>query len=258
MTTEHDESGLLKSWLDETYEAERDAQPFLDRMLDDVSGTKQRRRRWWRLPTLRRSPAQPSTDQSTDYRPTSIPATNGHSPTVLGRTQSMFSPVKAITAGAIVFALGGVLLIAQPFDQQGGSVPGAATDDEAAPNTEFTAEWGFTAGCCVVVEPASDPRFAGVMSASVDLTAYPFPDFSLRVSSRALNVVNDEGAWRGVPSVVVFHPDGTESTTTQTFIGEGDYAGSFAVADIKSTPGAGGGVELHGYIIEGEPPVATE
>ena len=77
----------------------------------------------------------------------------------------MFSPVKAITAGALVFALGGMFLIAQPFGQQGATVPGAATD-EVAPNTEFTAEWGFTSGCCVVVEPASDPRFAGVMSAS--------------------------------------------------------------------------------------------
>ena len=43
----------------------------------------------------------------------------------------MFSPVKAITAGALVFALGGVLLIAQPFGQQGsvpGGAPGAVTE----------------------------------------------------------------------------------------------------------------------------------
>ena len=139
-----------------------------------------------------------------------------------------------------------------------GSAVGVAAQDEAALNAEFTAEWGFTsAGCCVVVEPASDPRFAGAMSASISHAYPPFPDFHLDVASRALHVVNDEGAWRGVPGLVVFHPDGTQSTTTQTFIGEGDYAGSYAVADIKSTPGAGGGVELHGYIIEGEPP-ATE
>ena len=47
-----------------------------------------------------------------------------------GRTQTMFSPTKAITAGALVFAIGGVMLIAQPLQQQG-SVPGAATDDES-------------------------------------------------------------------------------------------------------------------------------
>jgi len=93
-----------------------------------VRQTEQVRRRWW-LPSFQRSTtAPPTTNQTTDYQPTPIPATNGHTPTATGRTQSMFSPAKAITAGALVFALGGVLLIAQPFDQQGGSVPGAATD----------------------------------------------------------------------------------------------------------------------------------
>ena len=136
-----------------------------------------------------------------------------------------------------------------------GATVGVAAQEEGAPNAEFTAEWGFTSsGCCSVVEPASDPRFAGDVSASFVDATYPFPDFFVRVASRALHVVNDEGAWRGVPSVVTFHPDGTQSATTQTFIGEGAYAGSFAVADIESTPGTGGGVELHGYIIEGEPP----
>jgi len=88
-----------------------------------------KRRRW--LPVWwRRTTHPPNTNQTTDYQPGPIPASNGHTPTVTGRTKLMFSPVKAITAGALVFALGGVLLIAQPFDQQGGSVPGAATDAE--------------------------------------------------------------------------------------------------------------------------------
>ena len=39
----------------------------------------------------------------------------------------MLSPVKAITAGVIVVAVGGALLIAQPFQQQS-SVPGAEAD----------------------------------------------------------------------------------------------------------------------------------
>ena len=140
-----------------------------------------------------------------------------------------------------------------------GSPVGVAAQDEAPPNSEFTAEWGFTSsGCCSIVEPATDPRFLGEVDASWDEATYPFPDSTLRVASRALNVVNDEGGWRGVPTLVIFHPDGTASTVTQTFIGEGDYSGSFAVADITITPGVGGSVELHGYIIEGEPPAATE
>ena len=248
----------MQSLLEEEFRAMDTAPDDVERSTREVLQRKahvRQRSRWWPFPVLYRRTQSPTTNGTTHDHPGPNPATNGHTPTVIGRTRSMFSPVKAITAGALVFAIGGAFLIAQPFDQQGASVPGAATDAQpATTNTEFTAEWGFTAGCCVVVEPASDPRFAGTMSASVSHAYHPFPDFLLDVASRALHVVNDEGAWRGVPSVVVFHPDGTESTTTQTFIGEGAYAGSYAVADIKSTPGAGGGVELHGYIIEGEPP----
>ena len=40
----------------------------------------------------------------------------------------MLSPVKAIIAGALAFAIGGAFLIAQPFEQPGASVPGAAAD----------------------------------------------------------------------------------------------------------------------------------
>ncbi len=82
------------------------------------------RGRWWPLPSFRRPP---NTDQTTDYQPSPIPSANGHTPTVIGRTTSMLSPVKAITAGALVFAIGGAFLIAQPFEQQGG-VPGAEAE----------------------------------------------------------------------------------------------------------------------------------
>ena len=140
-----------------------------------------------------------------------------------------------------------------------GSTIAVAAQEEVASNAEFTAEWGFASfGCCTVVEPASDPRFEGDVSVAFGDGMYPFPDFFLRVASRAFRVDNDQGAWQGVPHVVTFHPDGTQSSATQVFIGEGDYAGSFAIVDMASTPGVGGGVELHGYIIEGEPPVATE
>ena len=60
--------------------------------------------------------------------PTSIPAANGQTPTITGRTTSMLSPAKAITAGALVLAVSGAFLVAQPF-QQPSAVPGA--EDEA-------------------------------------------------------------------------------------------------------------------------------
>src|SRR5688572_7328945 len=68
---------------------------------------------------------------STDARTVPVPATNGHTPTVRGRTQLMFSPAKAITAGALV--IGGALLIAQPFQQES-VVPSAATDPVPEPS----------------------------------------------------------------------------------------------------------------------------
>jgi hypothetical protein len=54
------------------------------------------------------------------------------------RFQSMFSATKFVVAGVIVALFGGVLLIAQPFDQQGASVPGAATDDASVAMSTFT------------------------------------------------------------------------------------------------------------------------
>jgi len=56
----------------------------------------------------------------------------------------MLSPVKAITAGALVFALGGAFVIAQPFGQQG-SVPGAGIEDAEGTVTSgdnVTCEYG--------------------------------------------------------------------------------------------------------------------
>ena len=101
---------FLKDWLRDTTDDTPDAQASADRLLARVPEIRQRSRWWPWLPGRRRPH---------DETPSSLS----------GRTRSMLSPVKAITASALIFALGGVLLIAQPFDQEG-SVPGAeqATD----------------------------------------------------------------------------------------------------------------------------------
>ena len=138
-----------------------------------------------------------------------------------------------------------------------GSTLGVAAQDGAAAPAEFTAEWGFDAfGCCSIVEPATDPRFVGDVSVTFGSDDYPAAG-GLRVITRAFHLENEEGIWRGVPQQHLQFPDGTAAGTTQTFIGERGYAGHYAVVDITTTPGAGGGVELHGYIIEGEPPSAS-
>ena len=131
---------------------------------------------------------------------------------------------------------------------------GVAAQDDGAP-TELTAEWGFTdAGCCVEVEPASDPRFLGDVSARVSMDEHATEAGALAVWSRAFSVRNDEGSWRGIPHTVIFQPDGTASDITQVFVGEGAFEGLYAVVETETTPGAGGGVVLDGYILEGTPP----
>ena len=115
------------SWLLDADPAPPDARESVRQAMARTPQVRQRGR-WWPLPILGRTAGPPTLDRTTDYQPTPIPATNGQTPTVIGRTQTMFSPAKAITAAALVFGIGSVMLIAQPFDQQGGSVPGAATD----------------------------------------------------------------------------------------------------------------------------------
>ena len=66
---------------------------------------------------------------------TPMPPAKGDPAMITGRTHAMFTPFKAIVAGALTFALLGVLSIAQPFDQQGATVPGApvASPSPSAP-----------------------------------------------------------------------------------------------------------------------------
>jgi len=262
MTTERDESGLLKSWLDETYEAERDAQPFLDRVLDDVPNTPQRGRRWWSLPTLRRSSTPLTAVQTTDYQPTSTPALNGHTPTVTGRTQSMFSPVKAITAGALVFAIGGAFLIAQPFDQQGGGVPGAETNAEPLEPVEFTAtfspsvkirEGTFEAvpgvskqrgrAFAPVISGISDARLDGAMTYSENTDQYRGHVFG----TVTYRIVNTDGAWQGSTH---FLNGGVGFPSVVVLVGEEAYEGLYAWMDASDWDA------VRGVIFPAPPPAA--
>jgi hypothetical protein len=124
------EAPFLDEWLQDTEVTPPDPHQGARRVASRLPHAKQVGR-WLPFVVFQRKAQTPMATDTAEYQPSPIPATNGHSPTVLGRTKFMFSPVKAITAGAIVFAIGGALLIAQPFDQQGEGVPGAETDVEA-------------------------------------------------------------------------------------------------------------------------------
>jgi hypothetical protein len=194
----------------------------------------------------------------------------------------MFSPVKAITAGALIFALGGVLLIAQPFDQQGGSVPGAEIG--AAPPTPvaFTSTYVWshqptagqveTLGNEVQVTTAeawqfrnidaTDPRFAGTMTQTDTAVEYPG---EVIISMGAYRIETDEGAWQEVPASSfdsnTGNPREAGSTNWQTYVGEGGYEGNWAIVRQTWRPDGDDAlvdILLEGYVVEGDPLEAPE
>jgi hypothetical protein len=282
MSTERRESDLIRSWLDESYEAERDPRDYLDHLLDEVPETPQRRRRWWPFPLLRRE-AQPPTATVTDTsenQPNPSTASNGHAPTVIGRTQSMLSPAKAITAGALVFAIGGAFLIAQPLGQQA-NVPGAEAG-AASETVAFGASYAFssmrpgevstladgtqrTAGEAWVFRSieSSDPRFEGDLVVNATYDKYD----EVQLTTHILRIENESGAWQNGPFVRMTWTDRQTpgdayveagETEQQEWVGEGDYEGLVAVVVSTEEQSGGGRTVLEGYVVDGALPPAPE
>jgi hypothetical protein len=191
----------------------------------------------------------------------------------------MLSPAKAITAGALVFALGGVLLVAQPFDQQG-NVPGAATDDPALAPSFFSGaiagEW--TTNSEPVVErrddgvlagtgesytfpwEANDPRISGTATISTNETDYregastlaPTGDVGT-IRTGLIRIVNDEGSWEGEVQNLQLENVGFASASGW-LTGANAYEGLRAYV-VWSFPGDG---TFHGHITAEGPPPAPE
>lgn len=148
----------------------------------------------------------------------------GQTHTIMRRTQIMLSPAKAITAGALVFAIGGGMLIARPFQQQS-SVPGAATDDPTMAPSFFSGSigpgrWSIFGeessevradGVVVADGPAygdiefntNDPRITGTATIISTETDYRQGATTLAtgdvgaVRTTLIRIVNDEGSWDG-------------------------------------------------------------
>jgi len=283
MSTEHRESDLIRSWLDESYEAERDPHEYLDHLLDEVPDTPQQRHRRWPFPLFRRQAhtptATPTTTDTTEYQPSPIPASNGHTPTVIGRTQSMLSPVKAITAGAIVFAIGGAFLIAQPFDQQGSGVPGAESGVAAAPawvtaTVQFSqnCDFGDTAtedgvtqergmNCQGQTWTSDDPRLDGTSNAASNADSFDVDGQGYSLVTSAIEVFTDEGGWQCTNADRVVSPADTLHQTSRfdgdrfSCVGTGGYEGLSAIL-VAEWPGFNNTVE--GLIFSGEMPPMPE
>ncbi len=240
---------LLEAWLRQRAIPGPKVQPGVARVMANVPRTAQQGR-WWPLPTFGRQPrTPPATPTDTiEYRPDPSPATNGRGPIVIGRTQTMISPVKAVISGALVFALGGFLLIAQPFGQPGGGVPGAetevigplganyftATDTPVSngtfdwqPGPEYTEAVGITA---VTEFVASDPRISGEATWTSTARFYPYGEeggVDPALWASAVRIENDDGAWVG--TTTGYH-DPDEATREWNVVdGTGAYEGLTAV-----------------------------
>ena len=264
---------VVRAWLKRTDVGPEDARRSTSHVSARVEQTHQRGR-WWPLPSFRRPPGPPKTNQSNGFVPTPIPAMNGHSPTVLGRTQSMLSPVKAITAAALVFALGGMFLIAQPFGQQSGP-PGAASDLDpievaawvTGTVTEVRSDDTDHLGDVRVLQEgksandgvhltshwaASDPRLTGSGTYDSNWHSYLFQD--MKVEASRYTVQNDEGQWVGTGTTVASSSDIVD-THTIILRGEGGYEGltTYVVMDNGPSPAS-----FYAAIFPGDMPAAPD
>lgn len=198
----------------------------------------------------------------------------------------MISPAKALIGGALIFGIGGVMLIAQPFQQQS-SVPGAEVQPPPAP-TAFSATYAGTGrsnpgtvketddGTIVSVgqgwlfdsRESSDPRFAGPLVLTA--TDIQYPDVGGGIGVTGYRIETDEGAWQQVPTAnASWEEDGARWSSGQlppadnimffTFIGEGGYEGLTAVVQETWAPGGHvGRIQFDGFIFEGDLPDAPE
>jgi hypothetical protein len=168
----------------------------------------------------------------------------------------MFSAARFVVAGAIVALLGGLVLSAQPFEQQSGSTPGGATAGVPAPLVEVVGRARSQGTCpnegvrgadvervgsvtqyrgyqCHPDTVWSDPRLEGTETLMTNFDNYgedELGSLDLHIGSSVVHIQNDEGGWRSRPTLEVIFPgssgwqDGA-SAASVVFIGEGAYEG---------------------------------
>lgn len=182
----------------------------------------------------------------------------------------MFTPVKAITAGALVFALGSAFLIAEPF-QQAASVPGAEAEPVEPTWVTGTAYWAPSCTGPVsrevdgivtqdrgrVCEPTryemSDPRLSGQASWRWNTDIYETADGDTAFLHGATFLRNDGGGWTcpvmrlqlDATSTAQFNSDDVMLCT-----GDGGYAGLSAL--VVQETGSTGSVQA--LVFSGDAP----
>jgi hypothetical protein len=180
----------------------------------------------------------------------------------------MFSPSKALIAGALVLGIGGALLIAQPFQQQG-SLPGAATEAIAptwitghvqpapsctnpSPEVDGDVSRYRNVECSPQTWTASDPRLTGEVVRRWNYDDHQTDEGSVSVWMDAAYLTNEGGSWACSNSALGKDGEDVADPLTFTCIGDGDYAGLSAILVLVD---AGGNAEdFVGLIFSGDLP----
>jgi hypothetical protein len=267
--------GEVGAWLRDGDFEPPDARASVRRAMARTLQVRQRSR-WWPLPVLGRVAGPPRMDQTAEFEPDPISATNGHTAIVTGRTRIMLSPAKASFVGAIVFAIGGAWLMAQPL-QQPSIVPGAATEAGEGSVLKpalvtgrrvFVSETSFTEeresadslvqrGRITEVRAfMSDERLSGnvVITDNADrfFDGSPSPErYAGDVLWGTIEITNDSGTWTG--TAVGTTDDTTASGAGVTYyelVGSGGYEGLSAVIFEREA----GGWVWSGVIFPGDLP----
>lgn len=208
------------------------------------------------------------------------------------RFQPMLTATKAIAAGALLFVVGGALLIAQPFDQTQRPAPAAEADRESTGAAWVTGtvradmgsnqplrgsancrppervieedvvhEIGYR--CATQVWTTDDPRLSGTVTASWSADVYRLSPSVSVMSSSVREVVNEGGTWRCTSAPTVGLGTGLDviddvaNPETFTCVGTGDHEGLTAVLDVDDGEVDADG-SVVGLIFSGEVPAPPE
>ena len=228
---------VLATWLKDTAAAPPDPRKTARDVAELLPRTPQVGRYRWLPSRLRTSDLAHGNDQAT-----------GHLPAATGRTRLMFSPVKAIIGGALIFAIGGAFLIARPMDQHQVATPGA---EAAYPTGTRVA---VAQDCDREVDPpacawtSSDARLTGAFTEEPVGSIVSVSGLDGDFEWAEVTLDGPEGAWTGHLYIAFTDP----SWGFVVLSGSGDYEGWQYVA--TGTGGDGRHDDWSGIIYEGELP----
>jgi hypothetical protein len=208
-----------------------------------------------------------------DHRSAPISTLNAQATTVIGRSQLMFSPSKAIIAGALVLATCGVVLVPLSSAAQSGS---PAASEDVAPTWVTGTIQPVDGSCsrlgasddvgvrhsayeCTDTWTASDPRLTGDASRPWNEDTYQTDGGEVSVGIEASHLQNEGGGWACWFEYVQqgATPDHSILEGPFTCKGSGGYDGLMAV--LVTTPKTGTEAsEFVGLIFAGDLPAVPE